>query len=537
MRVRAELVVKESLVCLMLFVFLSAGNTRAQDDENKPTPKFTLSRETTFLTAPIKKNRFVDYAAGINQQLKKGITAKDNAAVELYKALGPKPENCKLPDKFFAEIGMERPPERGEYLKSLFELVDKSKMTEAQVDQLYKVQFLTMKQPWQSQRYSRIAYWLANNQIPLKHFRLASQRSKYYSPIIVDTEEPHDPGLLMLALLPGPQESRDGARLLCSQAMLSLGQRRVNDAWSDLLACKRLGRLIGQGPTIIESLIGTAIEGLSHEAMVTLIRESSLTHQQINQFREQLKAVPPISPLHKKIDLTERCMVLDALGAIARRSTSDLESLELSMEMSKLAKIVATFDLKIDLDTAYRVCNQKANRLTKIMETPDFEERCKLLQQFKKEEAALIERMKDLRADKGLAPEHLEKTFSKLMAEIAVIVSDSGASAANQAIQRIKQNEILFDTALGLSAFATEFGKFPNELSELKPNHLPNKPIDLYTGESLIYKRNGPGYLLYSVGPNKRDEMGRSYDDEPQGDDLIIRTERPKRRAIKRKKP
>jgi hypothetical protein len=38
------------------------------------------------------------------------------------------------------------------------------------------------------------------------------------------------------------------------------------------------------------------------------------------------------------------------------------------------------------------------------------------------------------------------------------------------------------------------------------------------------------GYLLYSVGVNRKDEGGRGYEDDPPGDDLTVRMPLPKLR-------
>ena len=48
-------------------------------------------------------------------------------------------------------------------------------------------------------------------------------------------------------------------------------------------------------------------------------------------------------------------------------------------------------------------------------------------------------------------------------------------------------------------------------------------PDDLFAGKTLIYRPNGKGYTFYSIGENKQDDAGRSFDDNPKGDDLIVR--------------
>jgi hypothetical protein len=56
------------------------------------------------------------------------------------------------------------------------------------------------------------------------------------------------------------------------------------------------------------------------------------------------------------------------------------------------------------------------------------------------------------------------------------------------------------------------------------PKYLPAAPVELFRKEPLVYKRDGDGYLLYSVGPNGKDDEARTRDDMPAGDDLIVRS-------------
>ena len=48
-------------------------------------------------------------------------------------------------------------------------------------------------------------------------------------------------------------------------------------------------------------------------------------------------------------------------------------------------------------------------------------------------------------------------------------------------------------------------------------------PNDLFSGKALVYRPMEKGYLFYSVGVNGKDEQGRSFDDDPPGDDLVVR--------------
>jgi hypothetical protein len=41
--------------------------------------------------------------------------------------------------------------------------------------------------------------------------------------------------------------------------------------------------------------------------------------------------------------------------------------------------------------------------------------------------------------------------------------------------------------------------------------------------EPLHYRREGDGFLLYSVGANGRDDSGLTFGLKPEGDDIVLR--------------
>jgi hypothetical protein len=92
-----------------------------------------------------------------------------------------------------------------------------------------------------------------------------------------------------------------------------------------------------------------------------------------------------------------------------------------------------------------------------------------------------------------------------------------------QAEDRHVQIQRNLSVAFALAAYHQEHGRYPEKLDALAPTHLAEVPLDLFGGKALIYRPAAKGYLLYSVGVNGRDDQGRSYDDNPPGDDLVVR--------------
>lgn len=75
-----------------------------------------------------------------------------------------------------------------------------------------------------------------------------------------------------------------------------------------------------------------------------------------------------------------------------------------------------------------------------------------------------------------------------------------------------------FRLALALRAYREEHGHSPDTLADLAPGILPDIPPDPFTGKDFIYRPDGAGFTVYSVGPNLADDGGRR--DLPRTDDI-----------------
>jgi hypothetical protein len=63
-------------------------------------------------------------------------------------------------------------------------------------------------------------------------------------------------------------------------------------------------------------------------------------------------------------------------------------------------------------------------------------------------------------------------------------------------------------TAIAVERFRVARGELPNKLSELVPTYLDALPADPYDGEPLRYKKLAKGYVVYSIGEDRKDNGG-----------------------------
>ncbi len=72
--------------------------------------------------------------------------------------------------------------------------------------------------------------------------------------------------------------------------------------------------------------------------------------------------------------------------------------------------------------------------------------------------------------------------------------------------------------AIALKQYKRDNGEYPGELSGLEPHYIEELPQDPYSGNSFIYRREGEGFVVYSVGPSGVDDGGQPLSGPFSGD-------------------
>ena len=63
-------------------------------------------------------------------------------------------------------------------------------------------------------------------------------------------------------------------------------------------------------------------------------------------------------------------------------------------------------------------------------------------------------------------------------------------------------------TAIGLEEYRSAHGNYPATLEAAVPDFVSDLPLDVMTGQPLIYRTVDRGYILYGVGLNEKDDGG-----------------------------
>ncbi|HMF16583.1 MAG TPA: hypothetical protein VKE98_05215 [Gemmataceae bacterium] len=506
--------------------------------EGKPAPKFPLGKESTYVTGPLDKEGYVDYEAALNDRLGKGITPQKNANVLLWKALGPTPEGGRgMPAEFFKRLGIKEPAAKGDYLIGIGQFIrDRLKLDRNDMEWVFEQHDWAGQRPWTAREYPHIAAWLKANEKPLAVVVEATKRPDYFSPLVSRWND-KDQSMLIGALLPGVQKCRELAYALTARAMLRAGEGKFDEAWQDLLACHRLGRLVGRGATLIEALVGIAIDQIASNSDLAYLERANLTAKQAQERLKDLRELPAMTPLADRIDLAERFMYLDSLQMLRRRGLSCLDGL---MKFDLRAQPKADKNelkamARIDWAPAFRSGNRWYDRLAAAMRHKDRAARDKALDKIEFD----LKNLKKQAVDPAILAKLIEgkeqpdKMVSKAIGDVLVSLLMPATRKVQNAFDRTEQVQGNLQVAFALAGYHREHGRYPAKLEDLAPKYVAAVPKDFFSGKALVYRPAKKGYLFYSVGVNGKDEGGRSYDDDPPGDDLRVRMPLP---ALKGKK-
>ncbi len=229
-------------------------------------------------------------------------------------------------------------------------------------------------------------------------------------------------------------------------------------------------------------------------------------------------------PLTERLDAGERFMALDTLAMLDRHGADALQDVFAGSDWTeRLLYSTAVWE------PALRNANVWFDRIVAASETKDVRERRNKLATIHAELADLKKETLEPGAfgfTRVLvsAPAKGEYVGKVLMATLlpAVCKVQDAADRHEQTIQNLR-------VAFALAGYHKDHGSYPSKLDELAPKYLKALPNDLFTAKPLIYRPSTDGFLLYSVGPNGKDDDGQGSMDTPRGDDLPVRIPIPQR--------
>jgi hypothetical protein len=494
----------------LMLGLLAVGIWLARRHAARGGVQVTISKETTVITEPLRKDGYVDYIAALNRILGKDVTPENNALVAFWNAMGPAEVPQKDRTEYFRLLGVKSPAENGNHFILLKDFVQQQPGAaglDAIDEQLGKAQ----ERPWTKNDFPVLAAWLEANQTSLEMIIAASRRPRYYSPLLGD-----DSGRLMNVVLPASQEIRHAAQALSARAMLRLSEGKTDACWQDLLATHRLARLCGQGFCLVEALTAQSIDGAACRGDQAICQTVRLSAPDALRMRDEFSRLAPLPNVVDIVDRGERWGSLSAVVSVARGDATESNGFLEKMGNAITREVV-------DWDIPLRITNSWFDRAVEALRKPTLKEQHQALEEFNKQLRLMADAVGGGTASSLPHPpngwsERVGQRIATLLFPAIDRVNDSARISA----MRVELTKLSFS----LAAYRSDNGSYPAELNALVPKYAAEIPPDVFNGGALRYINQDGGYVLYSVGRNGKDDGGRSADEDKEDkgwDDIVVR--------------
>lgn len=271
------------------------------------------------------------------------------------------------------------------------------------------------------------------------------------------------------------------------------GQR----AAEDILAALGLARSLKTEPVLISQLVRAAGVAIAGDALNQVVNRTTIPATSLDALARSITDLETCDAAGEGFDrafLGEKVMNL-----------AYLKSLEEPKAKNKLMKSITVSGREWGLN------HDQQHRMIEYL---------KRKQSFKPEQDDLESTYRELKTAHDEAfPERL-KDFSDVLhrrvaeaTENGFLLSSWWFEGNDKSVRREASclaNLRLDTVAVALEEFRAAQGNgYPDALSALVPTYLQFVPADPFDGQPMRYRKEGTGYLLYSIGPDLKDDGGR----------------------------
>lgn len=337
-----------------------------------------------------------------------------------------------------------------------------------------------------------IANWLAANASALESYHEATTHDYRGWPV-----SSHD-GSLISILLPQLAPIRQISRAAAIQSRWLAQQGDPQGAVAPLMDALRVGAQQGHGPTLIEKLVGVAVQGVAAETLADSFAKDA-DRLDFRRIADDLDhSYQRVRPMADNIQM-ERAFILDSLQRMFKVDPStgerrlDLQAAQQMLALSgdegadplgaiqRMASIAT-----IDYDSTLREANQFYDDMARAVAEPFPVAR----EQLKGVEQRIV----------GENTNPLLKVFVPALSRAHFLETRSDATR--------RGTRLLAE----LNAYKQQNGAYPDSLDALGDREFV---IDPFAQQPFAYRRDGDSFVLYSLGGNLSDDGGVH---DPRGD-------------------
>ncbi len=346
--------------------------------------------------------------------------------------------------------------------------------------------------------------WISSNSAALEQIELGSQKPYYW------------PGYKEKSMYTVGQSNLGKVRNLsyvtCVRSKLNAREGNLKAAFSDLLVCYRFGRHFTSRKTLVEQLVGMAVSQLAFDSCFQILDKTKPDPSLLRFYQQEFSVI--VDEVSFVIDFTaEKLAVYDG----TQRTFTDN-----GKGNGYIPK--ATIEQMINPPDALKFMFSDFNE----------EQRSDLEKLRRKETAELVDKIfeyyDDIRdkpparlREEGEIPEEVIKQMTKYNPFVDILAGTELRTIEISFRRRVTADALV--TTFVLLRCKAERNLFPESLDQLvSTGYLKKLPMDPYSDGSLVYRRQGDDFILYSLGADFDDDGGvhSRWGDSLQGGDYVF---------------
>ncbi|NIP25075.1 MAG: hypothetical protein GWN67_14895, partial [Phycisphaerae bacterium] len=404
------------------------------------------------------------------------------------------------------------------------------------------IDHLTLREAWSSEDYPELATWLQEHQKTITKLLEASKVEKCVFPITHDTLSLSD----IMDYLPN---IRGWAFLLVRAGNNDMAEGRIEEGLEKYLCVKKIGDHLWQQSTMLEILVGKAVEDLALGRFKAFVVTTDATEEHLNLIE---KAVVDIK-YDWSSDITrilecEKLMTKNLICSMAYQVNSEGRT---RFSRDPIAAMRSEFPEELPLLTYWQKKLAKAGTILGWFVVPSTPQKAgEIIDGSYEQFYAMIEPDFDWQREPPelfslLTPWNFTRirfNFGFLVKLLVSMSEESYYSIHDLYLRNITEqrgNHLI----IALRRYRNENDRWPEKLEEVKSLAPAEIFVDPINGNSFVYKLTQENFTLYSKGKNNIDEDGiREITFDPndfkwfktEGDDILIW--QPKTRKTKNEK-
>ncbi len=514
----------------------------ATEKSAKPSPLYTEAERQLGLVdpatvkMPVKPDGFPDYVAWFDTLQRTGVTAENNAFIHELRAMGlpdETPKEKRIREILLHRLKMDLPAdgvyfiEISDYQKQWIGNAIRRGVSDEEIAAFRKLDDWALAdqrddaltRPWTARELPHVAAWLKRNDEPLAHMIAASKCSRSYVPLVWERDvaapmyNEAEPSLIPYQL---------AARALLVRAMLRAESNDFGAMQRDLVAAARLGRLVSQRGYDLSCLASIAVGTMASKAVQSLVRHRVLTADQLRLLQRDLHQLPPRVGHSRSVNTYERALAMAVLDLYERGFNEAGKSVQPPPPPI------------LNFATARRTVNQLLDERSLAASEPDHTRMLERCAAVDKKSETIVRKGREVikqHATGGGAPEALLRIiFENHGPGRAAMVSDvvlcyavfyvrQPLAPAVNAIFEARAVERLTQLAMALERHRLRHRTYPRSLSDIMKLVEAEDMVDPFTGDEMLYRRSGDGYVLYSVGRDLEDNKGVFREEREDSED------------------